>query len=280
MSLADHSSFDLDDPVVVSTCDELPLWSAPFGLVLLDTVRLGRDLDVLDVGCGTGFPLLELAQRLGPTCRLVGVDPWRGALERVRSKLVQYGIDNVTLCAGGAERMALPSEHFDLVVSNNGLNNVADLAAALGECRRVCRPGAQLVATWNLPATMSELYEEYEALLRGLGRTAEIDRLHDHIHAKRKTVVEMSTALERHGFGVVRVTEHAFALRFVDGAALLRHYFIRLAFLAPWRAILPPADADALLAELGRRLDARALGHGELRLTIPFACLDCVARSR
>ena len=42
---------------------------------LLKHVPLGRNLRVLDVGCSTGFPLLELAQRLGPTCAVVGLDP-------------------------------------------------------------------------------------------------------------------------------------------------------------------------------------------------------------
>ena len=33
--------------------DELPLWSAPFGLLLLDRVPLRADITILDVGCGT-----------------------------------------------------------------------------------------------------------------------------------------------------------------------------------------------------------------------------------
>ena len=73
---------DLADPGTVALYDELPLWSAPFGQVLLQQVELGSDLTVLDVGCGTGFPLLELAERLGPEARLHGVDPWGPAMER------------------------------------------------------------------------------------------------------------------------------------------------------------------------------------------------------
>ena len=60
---------DLTDPATVALYDELPIWSAPFGLPLLDAVELRPGLTVLDVGCGTGFPLLELAERLGPGAR-------------------------------------------------------------------------------------------------------------------------------------------------------------------------------------------------------------------
>ena len=35
--------------------DELPLWSAPFGLLLLDRVPMKSGLTILDVGAGTGL---------------------------------------------------------------------------------------------------------------------------------------------------------------------------------------------------------------------------------
>jgi arsenite methyltransferase len=46
--------------------DELPLWSAPFGLLLLERVPIRADQAVLDVGAGTGWLALELAERCGP----------------------------------------------------------------------------------------------------------------------------------------------------------------------------------------------------------------------
>ena len=81
---------DLGDPATVALYDEVPLWSAPFGLVLLDAVELRTDLTVLDVGCGTGFPLLELAERLGPDARLHCVDPWVPAMERLQAKVAAW----------------------------------------------------------------------------------------------------------------------------------------------------------------------------------------------
>jgi ubiquinone/menaquinone biosynthesis C-methylase UbiE len=130
-----------EDPALVSACDELPLWSAPFGLVLLDTVRLRPDLRVLDLSCGTGFPALELAGRIGPGGRVAGVDPWRSALARARTKAAQNRLPNAGFAAGVAERLPFPDASFDAVVSNNGLNNVADQALALAECRPVLRRG-------------------------------------------------------------------------------------------------------------------------------------------
>ena len=45
---------DTEDPQLVSVIDDLPLWSAPFGLKLLDIIPVRRGMRVLDVGGGPG----------------------------------------------------------------------------------------------------------------------------------------------------------------------------------------------------------------------------------
>jgi arsenite methyltransferase len=88
---------DFSSPHVIAAYDELPLWSAVFGLVLLDEVPLARVKTVLDVGCGTGFPLIELAERLGPGAHVHGLDPWSAALTRATEKIASRKTPNVTL---------------------------------------------------------------------------------------------------------------------------------------------------------------------------------------
>src|SRR4029453_6115229 len=86
---------DLSSPDILAAYDELPLWSAMFGLLLLEHVPL-KDVNVgLDVGCGTGFPLIELAERLGPSAHVHGVDPWTAALTRAREKIASRRTPNV-----------------------------------------------------------------------------------------------------------------------------------------------------------------------------------------
>jgi len=78
---------DYLQPDITNTCDELPLWSSPFGLLLLDNFPMGEYTNYLDIGCGTGFLLLEMAQRLGNSCHSVGIDPWTEAVKRTRTKI-------------------------------------------------------------------------------------------------------------------------------------------------------------------------------------------------
>src|SRR5262249_35753579 len=174
--------WDPDDSAVASAFDELPLWAAPFGLRLLEAVALAPDLVVLDVGFGTGFPLLELARRLGPSARVSGVEPWPARRLPPSAKARAYGLLNVLPLRAVAERIPLPTGRVDLLVSNNGLNNVQDLPAALTECHRVCKAGAQLVITQNLPGSMRSFYDAYESVLRECGLAFVLPAVATHIH--------------------------------------------------------------------------------------------------
>jgi tRNA1(Val) A37 N6-methylase TrmN6 len=77
---------DLENPETVSVYDELPFWFVMFGLVLLSFIKLEPNQKILDIGCGTGFPLLELVQRLDSTCKVYEIDPWGTAIERLKLK--------------------------------------------------------------------------------------------------------------------------------------------------------------------------------------------------
>jgi ubiquinone/menaquinone biosynthesis C-methylase UbiE len=263
------------DPDLVAVFDELPLWSAPFGLALLEAVQLHARTVALDIGCGTGFPLLELAERLGPTARVHGIDPWREAIDRIHQKVRQYGILNVEVLEGVAEALPFADATFDLIVSNNGLNNVQDQPRALAECYRVSRPGAQFVLTMNLPDSMHELYAVLRTWLEETGRTRLLPAVAAQIASKRQPRAATEAQLAAAGFRIANVIERAFTMRFASGAALLRHHLIRLAFLPGWTSIVPEADAAALAAGLETQLDAIAAQRREITLTIPFVCLDC-----
>ena len=130
---------DFHSPHVIAAYDEVALWSAMFGLLLLEEVPLANVTNVLDVGCGTGFTLIELAERLGNRAHVHGIDPWSGGLKRAAEKIASRGTANVTLHEGSATAMPFADATFDLIVSNLGVNNFDDRAAAMRECRREAR---------------------------------------------------------------------------------------------------------------------------------------------
>jgi arsenite methyltransferase len=264
---------DFNNPQHVSVMDELSSWSAAFGELLFAHLPLRSRLAVLDVGCGTGFPLLELAQRLGKTSRIFGIDPWRAALERAQQKAHIWQVHNACLLQGDAAAMPFPDAAFDLLVSNLGVNNFAQPALALQECWRVAKPGACLALTTNLPGHMRQFYSIYRQTLRQLGLLDHLPALDQHI-AHRLTVEQLTTWLKQAGFTPNRVKQCSFQWRFLDGSAFLRHSFIRLGFLEGMRSVLPVEEQDAVFTRLEYNLNDFSAKKGELSLTIPMAYLE------
>jgi arsenite methyltransferase len=262
---------DFNSPQVIAAYDEVALWSAMFGLLLLEEVPLTNVTNVLDVGCGTGFPLIELAERLGSRAHLHGIDPWSGGLKRAAEKIASRGTPNVTLHEGSANAMPFPDATFDLIVSNLGVNNFEDRAAAIRECHRVAKSGATLALTTNLQGHMHEFYEVFADVLRDYAEASQ--RLRDHIE-HRATVANVRELLETGGFKVTRVVERESVMRFADGTALLNHYFIKLGFLDAWKKVVPGNERE-VFERLRNALDARS---NELRLTIPMAYVEALAR--
>lgn len=268
---------DFTAPDTVAAFDELPLWCAMAGLFLLEHVPLPRGATVLDVGCGTGFPLLELAQRLGAGATVHGLDPWAQALARARFKAAVIGVANATLTRGDGGAMPFPDARFDLVVSNLGINNFADPDAVFAECGRVLKRGGRLALTSNVEGHMAELYAVFEALLTERGRADALAALRRHV-AYRGTVASIGERLRRAGLRVARAVQRDFPMRFADGSALLRHYFIRLGFLDGWRSVLTPQTEREIFAALEARLNQLAAEHGDLALTVPLAYIEAEAR--
>jgi len=103
--------------------DELPLWSAPFGLMLLEHIVLRAGMSILDVGAGTGFMTIELAQRCGSDARVIAVDPWEAAMTRLTRKLNHLCIQNVRTLVQDVATIDVPDASVDLIESNLGIDN-------------------------------------------------------------------------------------------------------------------------------------------------------------
>ena len=170
--------------------------------------------------------------------------------------------------------MNLSDQSIDLIVSNNGLNNVDDLDQVLSECARVARRGAQFLATMNLETTMLEFYDVMEKVLRDQMLLEEIEGMKRHIYSKRKPLNEITSLMEQRGFGITRISEDQFAYKFSSGTAMLNHRFMRLWFVSAWKSIVPSHHQDQVFREIESRLNAVAETNGGLSLSVPFALIE------
>jgi len=98
---------------------------------------------VLDVGAGPGYLVADLADVVGPTGAVHGLDvsPPMNALARARTADRPW----VRIDDGQATNLPYPDATFDAVVSTQVYEYVPDMPRALAEARRVLRPGGRLL---------------------------------------------------------------------------------------------------------------------------------------
>ncbi len=268
---------DPTDNKLVSSIDELSLWAAPFGLKLLDKIKMNKNMKVLDIGSGLGFPAIEIAQRLGESSFVYGVDPWKEAQDRAKLKINVHGLKNIKIINGYAENLPFEDSFFDLIVSNNGINNVEDLPKALKECRRVSKAGAQFIFTMNLEDSMMEFYNVLKVELIKRNDNESLDRMKAQIYDKRKPVSEIKSLLNKNGFTINDIYEDKFCLRYSDGTSMFNHPLIRNWFLPGWKNIINENLHEEMFNLIENKLNIVAEKEEGIKLSIPFITVDCTA---
>jgi SAM-dependent methyltransferase len=107
---------------------------------LFDLIGIAPGRSAIDIGCGVMGVLHLLADRVGPTGRVVGLDRERRMVETGRELAQRRGLD-IELIEADATRTDLPGGSFDLVHARTLLLSVANPEAILEEMVRLVRPG-------------------------------------------------------------------------------------------------------------------------------------------
>lgn len=119
---------------------------APAQARLLESARLRRGADVLDVACGTGLVTCQAAVRVGSAGIVIGIDISEHMLERARAQAARQHLHHITFDRMEAEDLWLPSNVFNVAMCALGLMYVPDPAPAVQEMHRVLKTGGRAVA--------------------------------------------------------------------------------------------------------------------------------------
>lgn len=159
--------------------------------------RLGGEVRLLEIGCGTGFLTEALRQHgLGGDWLVTDVAP--AMLERCRQRMGAAGHDFALL--DGEDPAALSGERFDLVCSSLAFQWFADpLASAAGWARRL-RPGGALAFTTLVEGTFAEWAEAHAAfgLASGVHAYPDAALLHQRVAACPGAELSIDTYREHH----------------------------------------------------------------------------------
>lgn len=110
---------------------------------VIPNLPLKKGMSVLDVGCGWGDMSLQIAEIVGPTGRVVGIDCVDAFLDEGRKDAAAKALTNVSFSRGDAE-VALPENEFDYVVARFGTMFFTNPVAALRRMRMALKPGGHM----------------------------------------------------------------------------------------------------------------------------------------
>jgi ubiquinone/menaquinone biosynthesis C-methylase UbiE len=188
-------------------------------------------LDVVDLGCGTGYFSALLAKR---GARPVGVDPTPAQLETARRMQAATGIEFPLVEAVG-EDVPLPDASFDLALSEYGASIWADPYRWIPEAARLLRPGGRLIFLRNstivtLCMSLEGATEQLQRPLRELAKIEWPDTGEVEFHLPIGELVEL---LRDSGFQVERLLE----LYAPEGAETHSYYdFVTADWAGKWPA--------------------------------------------
>jgi SAM-dependent methyltransferase len=161
--------------------------------------RLRPGETVVDLGCGGGLDVLLAALKVGPTGRAIGIDMTPSMIERARAnaRLPVQGqiLHNVEFHLATIDRLPLPENSVDCLVSNCVINLAPDKSAVFREMFRVLKPGGRVAVSdialkKPLPEALARDVMAYVGCIAGALLMDEYDR-----------------GLREVGFGAVRIID-------------------------------------------------------------------------
>ncbi|MGD2139846.1 MAG: class I SAM-dependent methyltransferase [Burkholderiales bacterium] len=119
---------------------------------LLDSAGVSAGQRVLDVACGTGEPAIPAALRVGAEGKVTAIDFVPEMLAIATEKVNALGLDQIELCIGDGEQLALPADSYDAATMRWGLMFMPDPVKCLTGIFLALKPGARFAtACWDGP---------------------------------------------------------------------------------------------------------------------------------
>jgi len=230
-------SHRLDKMARVYDDEILPIWSQRFGRMLVRDLEVPPRSMILDVGCGTGYPSLELLKRMDGQGRIIAIDPLGPLLDIARKKAGDLAGKRIFFRSEAATyKLAFADEVYDLVISNLGLMRLDSPRKAIAEFARVTKCLGRTLVTLPLAGTYNEFFDIYREVLTKNDQNEVLSRLEDHI-ALSPDVDTVVSWMEDAGLAELDVEVEEFTLLFKSSREFFFAPVIEFGPLSAWKEV-------------------------------------------
>jgi len=215
----------------------LPIWSKRFGKLMLHDLALPPKAMVLDVGCGTGYPSLEILRKMDDAGRIIAIDASSPMLDEARAKAGPLSGKRIFFRSENAQaKLTFADDVYDLTLSNAGLQEFEDPEHAIKEFARVTKPMGSVVVTLPLAGTWGEFFDIFREVLIKQDRQDAIDRLDAYL--TRFPPLEQAQAwFEDAGLVDVSTEHDSFTLLFRSSREFFFAPIVEYGPLSDWKQI-------------------------------------------
>ena len=244
----------LDSRKLAATYDEISDGQLENGRQLISDLKVRCGETVLDIGAGTGRLAAHVAQLIGPSGRVVGIDPLPLRIEIARNK----SIANFEARVGQAEDLsAFADSSFDVVYLNSVFHWVVDKPRALDEIMRVLKPGGRVGLNCQDPTQPHESRMFFQRALLEAGVQADYAIVHPSLGLSMAALRDLLAAA---GFISPAIEMRTFADVFRDANAVIERS--SSSTFGNFLVGLSARDRAAFREALPRVLKSKTTGEG------------------